>query len=114
MLMFVSFFLLDGSWGNLGIRSGAHFDLGTLGRAAASVIWAYDGWVAVSMIAGEVMAAEKLMKRIIVAGMAVIVFLYLGANLAYFPPISLPDKGAAKEGGPQALMNKLRSNRGNL
>jgi amino acid transporter len=50
----------------------------------ASVVWTYDGWVAVSMIAGEVVAPQQLMKRIIIAGMLVIVTLYIGANLAYF------------------------------
>lgn len=107
VLMFVSLFLVEGSLDNLSIRSGAHFDLGTLGRSAASVIWAYDGWVAVSMIAGEVMAAEKLMKRIIVAGMLVIVFLYLGANLGYFHAMSLPDMATADGGVPQTIMAKV-------
>ncbi|MFN2570824.1 MAG: APC family permease [Gemmatimonadales bacterium] len=54
-----------------------------LARAVASVIWTYDGWIAVSMIAGEVVAPERLMKRIIILGMLVIVTLYIGANLAY-------------------------------
>jgi basic amino acid/polyamine antiporter, APA family len=54
-----------------------------LARAVASVIWTYDGWVAVSMIAGEVVAPERLMKRIIITGMLIIVTLYIGANLAY-------------------------------
>jgi amino acid transporter len=35
------------------------------------------------MIAGEVVAPERLMKRIIIVGMAIIVTLYIGANLAY-------------------------------
>jgi APA family basic amino acid/polyamine antiporter len=52
-------------------------------RAVAAVIWTYDGWIAVSMIAGEVVAPERLMKRIIIVGMLVIVTLYIGANLAY-------------------------------
>jgi amino acid transporter len=47
------------------------------------VIWTYDGWIAVSMIAGEVVAPERLMKRIIIIGMLIIVTLYIGANLAY-------------------------------
>lgn len=55
-----------------------------LARAVASVIWTYDGWIAVSMIAGEVVAPEQLMKRITIVGMSVIVALYLLANLAYF------------------------------
>lgn len=56
---------------------------GGLARAVAAVIWTYDGWIAVSMIAGEVVAPERLMKRIIIIGMLVIVTLYIGANLAY-------------------------------
>src|SRR5882762_1247562 len=56
---------------------------GGLARAVAAVIWTYDGWIAVSMIAGEVIAPEQLMKRIIIVGMLVIVTLYIGANLAY-------------------------------
>ena len=54
-----------------------------LARAVAAVIWTYDGWVAVSMIAGEVVAPERQMKRIIIVGMLIIVTLYIGANLAY-------------------------------
>jgi APA family basic amino acid/polyamine antiporter len=73
----------------LGHGSFSHFTggpvpRGGLARAVASVIWTYDGWIAVTMIAGEVVAPEKLMKRIIIAGMAIIVTLYIGANLAYF------------------------------
>lgn len=73
----------------LGQGSLSHFRGGPvqgegLARAMASVIWTYDGWIAVSMIAGEVVAPEKLMKRIIITGMMVIVTLYIGANLAYF------------------------------
>src|SRR5712664_1490884 len=62
---------------------------GGLARAVAAVIWTYDGWIGVSMIAGEVVAPERLMKRIIIVGMLVIVTLYIGANLAYlyFMPV---------------------------
>jgi basic amino acid/polyamine antiporter, APA family len=73
----------------LGQGSAANFTLGGpvsgggLSRAVASVIWTYDGWIAISMIAGEVVAPERMMKRIIIAGMLTIVVLYVGANLAY-------------------------------
>jgi APA family basic amino acid/polyamine antiporter len=56
---------------------------GGLARAIAAVIWTYDGWIAISMIAGEIVAPERLMKRIIILGMLIIVTLYIGANLAY-------------------------------
>jgi APA family basic amino acid/polyamine antiporter len=114
LLMAVSFFALDGSFSHLSPRPDARVPLASLGRAAASVIWAYDGWVAVSMIAGEVMAAEKLMKRIIIAGMMVIVFLYLGANLGYFNVMSLDEMAAASKGVPQTIMSKVWGEKGAL
>jgi APA family basic amino acid/polyamine antiporter len=114
LIMVVSFFLVDGSWGNLSIRSGTEFSLGSLGAGAAAVIWAYDGWIAVSMIAGEVVAAEKLMKRIIVAGMAAIVFLYVGANFAYFHSMKLHEMAQSPGGVPQAIMSKLWSGGGSF
>jgi basic amino acid/polyamine antiporter, APA family len=106
MLMAVCFFVADGSTQNLAIRSGAHFDIASLGMGAASVIFAYDGWNAVSMIAGEVVAAEKLMKRIIIAGMLVITVLYVGANIGYFVAMPLPEMAGASEGVPQRIMTK--------
>jgi len=78
-----------------------------LGRGAASVIWAYDGWVAVSMIAGEVRAAERLMRRIIVAGMATIVLLYVGANVGYFYAMPVEVMARQTIGVPQWIMGKL-------
>ena len=65
------------------ITEGGAVSSSGLARAVAAVIWTYDGWVAVSMIAGEVVAPERLMKRIIIIGMLAIVTLYIGANLAY-------------------------------
>ena len=75
------FLLGHGSISNLTAGSTVHGS--GLARAVAAVIWTYDGWVAVSMIAGEVVAPERLIKRIIILGMLIIVTLYIGANLAY-------------------------------
>ncbi|HJQ11624.1 MAG TPA: amino acid permease [Gemmatimonadaceae bacterium] len=70
--------------GNLShMTDGGAVERSGVARAVASVIWTYDGWIAVSMIAGEVVAPERLMKRIIIIGMLTIVTLYIGANLAY-------------------------------
>ena len=76
-----AFLLGNGSLSNMTEGGAVHG--GGLARAVAAVIWTYDGWIAVSMIAGEVRAPERLMKRIIIVGMLVIVTLYIGANLAY-------------------------------
>jgi amino acid transporter len=83
------FLLGHGSLANM--TAGGAVPVSGLARAVASVIWTYDGWIAVSMIAGEVVAPERLMKRIIIVGMLLIVTLYIGANLAYLymMPISV-------------------------
>lgn len=78
-----------------------------LGLGAASVIWAYDGWIAVSMVAGEVLRAEQRMTRIIVSGMLAIVLLYLGANLGYFYVMSVDVMALQSGGVPQKIMGDL-------
>ena len=101
VLMVVSFAAAGGTFAHLSpVAGGPH----NLGSGAASVIWAYDGWIAVSMIAGEVRAPERLMRRIIVAGMLTIVALYVGANAGYF--YALPVEAMAREAGgvPQRIM----------
>jgi amino acid transporter len=76
-------------------------------RAMASVIWTYDGWIAVSMIAGEVVAPERLMKRIIIVGMMTIVTLYLGANLAYLYMMPIDIMARQKEAIARTVMASI-------
>jgi amino acid transporter len=101
VLMMVSFTAAAGSFAHLRPSEGGPRNLGL---GAASVIWAYDGWIAVSMIAGEVRAPEQLMRRIIVAGMLAIVFLYVGANVGYFYALPVEAMAATAGGVPQRIM----------
>jgi len=103
-LILASFFFSPGSFSHLMPAAGG---AANLGKGAASVIWAYDGWVAVSMIAGEVIAPEKLMKRVIVGGMLIIVVLYLGANLGYFYAMPVAAMAQDVGGVPQKIMGDL-------
>jgi len=80
---------------------------GGLARAVASVFWTYDGWIAVSMIAGEVVAPERLMKRIIIVGMLVIVTLYIGANLAYLYMMPVSVMALQKEAIARTVMTEI-------
>jgi basic amino acid/polyamine antiporter, APA family len=101
LLMAASFTLPGGSFAHLAGSGEAR----NLGSGVASVIWAYDGWIAVSMVAGEVKAPEKLMRRIIIIGMLAIVVLYVGANVGYFYAMS-PAAMAQESGGvPQKIMS---------
>ncbi len=104
----------------LGQGSLSHFTEGGvvqrsgLARAVASVIWTYDGWVAVSMIAGEVVAPERLMKRIIIIGMLIIVTLYIGANLAYLYMMPVGLMAQQKEAIARTVMTAIAGPAGGI
>src|SRR5438270_182243 len=100
-----AFLLGHGSLSNI-TEAGA-VQRGGLARAVASVIWAYDGWIAVSMIAGEVVAPERLMKRIIITGMLVIVTLYVGANIAYLYMMPVGIMAQQKEAIARTVMTAI-------
>jgi len=106
LVMAVAFLLADGRFAHLVAASHGGIEAGALGRAAASVIWAYDGWIAVSMIAGEVVAAERQMRRIIVSGMLAIVLLYVGANVAYFYALPVEAMANTPGGVPQRIVSE--------
>jgi basic amino acid/polyamine antiporter, APA family len=103
-VILASFSLPGGSFSHIAPAAGSARGLG---RGAASVIWAYDGWIAVSMIAGEVLAPERLMRRIVIFGMLAIVLLYVAANLGYF--YAMPTEVMAQQVGgvPQKIMSEL-------
>ena len=61
---------------SLGLLSG-------VGVALVASLWAYKGWELVSMIGGEVRDAQRNMPLGLLVGTAVVVALYLLANVAY-------------------------------
>src|SRR2546422_221970 len=102
-----AFLLGHGSLANITAGGTVHGSGGGLARAVAAVIWTYDGWVAVSMIAGEVVAPERLMKRIIIVGMLVIITLYVGANLAYLYMMPVSIMAQQKEAIARTVMTAI-------
>jgi len=63
---------------------------GGLAAAAKSVLFTYNGWIYVSLVAGEMIDPERRLTRIIVGGTGAIMALYIAANLAYIYLIPLP------------------------
>ena len=51
--------------------------------AIAFVLFAYNGWIYIGLVAGEVEDPGKRLKKIVVVGMVTIIAVYLGANLVY-------------------------------
>ncbi|MFO0968272.1 MAG: amino acid permease [Gemmataceae bacterium] len=54
-----------------------------LGTAFLAVLWPYHGWMNVAPIAGEVKEPQRNIPIAFLAGVGIIILLYLGANLAY-------------------------------
>ena len=102
-----AFLLGHGSLSHFTEGGGGGVQGGGLARAVAAVIWTYDGWIGVSMIAGEVVAPERLMKRIIIVGMLVIVTLYIGANLAYLYMMPVGIMAQQKEAIARTVMTAI-------
>ncbi len=64
----------------------ATMDLGLLagiGSALAGIMWAYDGWGQVSVVAEEIRSPERNVPRALGGGVLMLILLYTGANLAY-------------------------------
>jgi amino acid transporter len=63
-----------------------------LGAAFLGVYWAYHGWMNISPVAEEVRNPQRNIPLALLAGVGTVIFLYLGANLAYYlilPPTEI-------------------------
>jgi APA family basic amino acid/polyamine antiporter len=63
--------------------------------ALVGALWAYDGWNNVSMAASEVRNPKRNLPRALIAGTAVVIAVYLLANLAYFYVLSAREVAAS-------------------
>jgi APA family basic amino acid/polyamine antiporter len=61
----------------------ASFDLRLVGTALLGVLWAYHGWMNIAPVAEEVSNPRRNIPLALLAGIGIIIFVYLGANLAY-------------------------------
>lgn len=58
--------------------------LGDLGSAFLGVLWAYHGWHNLAPVAEEIRQPQRNIPLALLGGVAIIITLYLGANLAYY------------------------------
>ncbi len=85
-----------------------------LGLSMIAVLWAYDGWITVTLTAGEVRDARRNVPLSLVIGTLAVIAIYVAANLAYSYVLPLPavarspriaaDVAAAVLGPPGVLL----------
>lgn len=71
--------------------------LSGLGTAFLGVLWAYHGWQNLSPVAEEVRQPQRNLPLALLSGVAIIITLYLGANLAYYLVIPRAEMAELKE-----------------
>lgn len=109
-------FGLAGSWG----RQTASFGLAELSAGSVSVstfytamlaaFWAYQGWVSVGFIGGEVKDPNRNIPRGIVTGVLIVVLIYLAVNITYLCLLSIPQlKEIHGAGSKIAAIEAVRS-----
>jgi amino acid transporter len=75
----------------LGALWPGHVDHGLvlgIGTALAAIMWAYDGWGNVTVVAEEVHHPERNVPIALISGVLILIVLYTGANLAYHLTLS--------------------------
>jgi APA family basic amino acid/polyamine antiporter len=68
--------------------------MSAVGVALVAVLWAYEGWHDVSFAAGELKDPQRNFPRAAIGGVAIVIALYLLANLAYLSVLTPPEIAA--------------------
>ena len=78
--------------------------------AMLAAFWAYQGWVSVGFIGGEVKDANKNIPKGIVIGVFIVIFIYLLVNVTYLSLLSIPQLEQIHAAGNQiAAVEAVRS-----
>jgi basic amino acid/polyamine antiporter, APA family len=83
-----------GHWGNFSVHAGGSSAgiaagmsrnelIAALGVGLIAVFWAYDGWVYITWVAGEVKDPRRNVPRAMILGIIVVAVVYLAMNLTY-------------------------------
>ncbi|MGD9647204.1 MAG: APC family permease, partial [Pirellulales bacterium] len=65
----------------------------SIGSALAGIMWAYDGWGQVTVVAEEIHNPQRNVPRALAGGVIALIVLYFGANLGYH--LTLPSSAIA-------------------
>ena len=62
-----------------------------LASAMIACMWAYNGWFAVSLVAGEIKEPQRNLPRALIIGTAFVIGVYLLANIGYLKTLTVPE-----------------------
>jgi APA family basic amino acid/polyamine antiporter len=83
------------------------FSLSHFGVALIACLLAYDGWVQVTFVAGEIRNPKRNILRALALGVGICIAIYMLANLAYLHVMSIPEIAASDHVGASAAERVL-------
>jgi APA family basic amino acid/polyamine antiporter len=86
---------------NMKELTGGTVTLSAFYTAMLAAFWAYQGWVSVGFIGGEVQDATKNIPKGIVTGVFIVIFIYLIVNVTYLTLLSIPQLVHINDSGNQ-------------
>jgi len=100
LVMSVLLLVLGRGWSAPGVTmwpaAGSGSIISGVGLAMIAVLWAYEGWQYVTFSAGETIDAQRTFPRGIIIGTAIIIGIYLLANVAYIAALGAPAAAQAE------------------
>ena len=87
---------------NLGMSGQANTNI-SFGLALVGVLWSYGGWHHASYVGGEVINAQKVLPRALIAGALVVTATYVLVNVAYLSVMSVEEISNSKAVAMDAL-----------
>lgn len=79
-----------------GFTSSSTITLSSFGVAMVAAFWAFDGWYALTFVAGEIKDPGKNIPRATMLGIVFVTFLYMLVNLSYFQVLDIPTVQASE------------------
>jgi APA family basic amino acid/polyamine antiporter len=113
LIIIVSAFLLGTRHAATPAPSGS-FSLSSFGVALIACLLAYDGWVQVSSVAGEIREPQRNILRALAIGSVAVMAIYLLANVAYLRVLTIPEIAASDHVGAAAAERALGTSGGGL
>jgi basic amino acid/polyamine antiporter, APA family len=95
---------------NLRELTGGTVTISSFFTAMLAAFWAYQGWVSVGYIGGEIKNPNKIIPKGIVIGVFIVIFIYLLVNVTYLALLSIPQLEQIYASGNQiAAVEAVRS-----
>jgi len=114
LLIIGSAFLWSGKSAAVSRPAAGGFTMSGLGVALIACVLAYDGWVQLSFVAGEIRNPHRNILLALALGSGVCIVIYLLANVAYLRVLSIPEIAASNHVGADVAERMLGSAGGKL